>query len=69
MAADGSLLEFESVPISVTDDGRTVRDPAHGRPTRCAMRWKNLDAFYNDLTALENLEVSTELAYAAPDLG
>lgn len=51
MAADGSLLDFESVPISVTDKGMTVRDPDHGHVVKCAMHWKNLDAFYNELTA------------------
>jgi inosine-uridine nucleoside N-ribohydrolase len=51
MAYDGSLLEFETVPISVTDKGMTVRDVANGRPTRCAMRWKNLDAYEAALTA------------------
>ena len=51
MAANGRLLEFETLPLSVTDHGMTVRDPAHGRPVRVAMRWKNLDAFEDDLTA------------------
>jgi inosine-uridine nucleoside N-ribohydrolase len=51
MAEDGRLLEFETIPISVTEKGMTVRDPIHGRPVRVAMRWKNLDAYYDYLTA------------------
>ncbi|MFW6354294.1 MAG: nucleoside hydrolase [Verrucomicrobiota bacterium] len=45
MAYDGSLLEYETIPLSVTDEGMTVRDPEKGLPTRAAMRWRDLEAF------------------------
>jgi len=51
MAYDDSFLEFETVPLSVTDEGMTVRDPEGGRPTRAAMDWRDLEGFYADLTA------------------
>ncbi len=49
MAFDHSFLEFETVPIRVTDDGFTVRD-FDGTPVDAAMRWKDLDAFYDHVT-------------------
>jgi hypothetical protein len=49
MAFSHDFLEFETVPISVTDDGFTRRDP-NGVPTKSAMHWKDLDKFYDHLT-------------------
>ena len=50
MAFDESLLNFERVPISVTDDGFTIRDPEKGKTVRAAMSWKSLDGFYQHMT-------------------
>lgn len=50
MAYENDLLEFETVPISVTDEGMTVRDPENGTPVRTAMHWKDLGAFETHLT-------------------
>ena len=49
MAYDGGYLEYESVPIKVTDDGFTVRDE-DGIPTMTAMHWNDLESFYDHLT-------------------
>lgn len=51
MAYDESFLEFDVVPISVSDEGRTLRDSQNGRPTRAAMRWKDFDGYCENLTA------------------
>ena len=48
LAMSEKLLEMEDLPIVVTDDGYTRIEPA-GRPTHCAMKWKNLDAFKDEL--------------------
>ena len=50
MAYDDALLEYETVPIRVTDDGRTVRDTAAGTPMRTAVRWRDLPAFHDHVT-------------------
>jgi inosine-uridine nucleoside N-ribohydrolase len=39
------LVEVESIPFSVTDDGYTKRDPAGPYRARVAIRWKNRDGF------------------------
>ncbi|RMF94796.1 MAG: nucleoside hydrolase, partial [Planctomycetota bacterium] len=44
-----ALCEMETVPLSVTDDGYTRIDPEHGRPVRCALRWKDLGAYEDHL--------------------
>lgn len=49
MAYSREHLDFETIPISVTDDGFTRRDE-DGVPTRIAMEWADLDAFYDHLT-------------------
>jgi len=36
---------METIKLSIDDEGNTVPDEAKGRPVRCAMRWKNRDAF------------------------
>lgn len=43
------LLEIETLNLVVTDDGFTKIDAA-GAPVRCAMAWKNLEAFRDFLT-------------------
>lgn len=43
LAFDESLCRFETVKLSVTDEGVTVPDP-NGRPVRCAIGWKDDDA-------------------------
>jgi inosine-uridine nucleoside N-ribohydrolase len=42
------LVEIEEVSISTTDDGFTVINPG-GAKVRAAVRWKDLDAFYDHL--------------------
>lgn len=49
LASSEKLLKMEELPIRVTDDGFTRIDPAAGRPTHCAMQWKDLDAFQDEL--------------------
>ncbi len=43
------LLEMGTVNLTVTDDGFTKIDD-RGAPVRCAMAWKDLDAFREHLT-------------------
>jgi inosine-uridine nucleoside N-ribohydrolase len=45
------LVETETVRFHVTDDGHTVRDEAGAYTARVALRWKNLEAFKDHLTA------------------
>jgi len=45
LAAGGDLVEMETLPITVTDDGYTIIDREHGRPVNCAIAWKDQDAF------------------------
>lgn len=49
MAYSHEHLNIETIPISVTDDGFTRR-ASNGTPTRVAMEWTDLDAFYDHLT-------------------
>ncbi|TWT53447.1 Pyrimidine-specific ribonucleoside hydrolase RihB [Rubripirellula amarantea] len=49
MAFSEDLLEMETLPLVVDDKGMTLVDPDQGRPVRCAMRWKNLDAYLDHL--------------------
>ena len=44
LATSEQLVEIETVPFRVTDDGFTVRDP-HGVRARVALRWKDQPAF------------------------
>lgn len=50
MAYGSDYLEYETVPIRVTDDGFTLRDADAGIPTRMAMRWIDLEGFYDHVT-------------------
>jgi len=45
------LVETETVRFRITDDGFTVRDSEGPFSARVAMRWKNLPAFHDHLTA------------------
>lgn len=49
MAFREDLLDMETLPISVDDKGMTLVDPEKGRPVRCAMSWKNLDAYLDQM--------------------
>ena len=44
MAFSEALLDMETHPIIVTDDAKTMIDD-QGRPVRCALGWKDQDAF------------------------
>ncbi len=45
------LVEIETVRFSITDDGFTRRDASGPFAARVALRWRNLEAFHNHLTA------------------
>ena len=38
-------LQMETLPIEVTDDGSTVVNREDGRPTRLALKWRDLDGY------------------------
>lgn len=44
------LVQMEDLLLSVTDDGKTIIDPEHGRPVRCATGWRDQVAFEQYLT-------------------
>ncbi|MBN2312051.1 MAG: nucleoside hydrolase [Candidatus Hydrogenedentes bacterium] len=44
LACDDALCEMETVKLSIDEAGNTVPDE-NGRPVRCALGWKNRDAF------------------------
>lgn len=43
------FVHIESVKLSIDDRGATMVDDAKGRPVRCALTWKNRDAFEKHL--------------------
>jgi inosine-uridine nucleoside N-ribohydrolase len=45
IAFDESYFTFETVPISVTDEGLTFIDPDGGTPTRCQTGWRDREGF------------------------
>ncbi len=45
LVVDDKYVECETIRLTVDDNGFTRRDPEKGRPVRCAMRWKDRDAF------------------------
>lgn len=49
LCAATDLVEMQTLPITVTDDGYTVIDPDHGRPVRCAIAWKDRALFEQTL--------------------
>ncbi len=48
LAIDESLCEIKTVNLIIDDKGNTIPDEK-GRPVRCALKWKNRDAFENML--------------------
>lgn len=48
LAYSADLLEMETIRLRVTDDGLTLLDPA-GDEVKTALRWRNLDGFYQHL--------------------
>jgi len=48
LACTQELVRMEKLGIRVTDDGHTVIDP-EAKATNCAMAWKDLGAFEDDL--------------------
>ncbi len=48
LAYSQDLLEMKPIRLRVTDDGLTLPDPA-GDEVLAALRWRNLDAFYDHL--------------------
>jgi inosine-uridine nucleoside N-ribohydrolase len=44
LAFDDAFCDMETVKLSIDDKGNTVPDEK-GRPVRCALRWKDRDAF------------------------
>jgi inosine-uridine nucleoside N-ribohydrolase len=51
------LLEMETLPITITPDGKTMVDEK-GSPVSCAMNWKNKEAFL-DLLVDRLLDISS----------
>ena len=51
LACSENFVETENIHFRVTDDGYTVRDPRGEFTARVALRWKNLPAFEDHLTA------------------
>ena len=45
LAISKKWVKMEKLPITVTDDGFTRVDEQDGVPVRCAMEWKDMDAF------------------------
>lgn len=45
LAAGGDLVDMQTLPLSVTDDGFTIIDQEQGRPVRCAMSWRDQALF------------------------
>ena len=38
-------MQMETMPLEVTDGGMTVVNTADGRPTRCALKWRDLESY------------------------
>jgi len=49
LCAEEDLCVMETVQLSIADDGMSVVDEAEGRPVRCALKWKDQDAFEEKL--------------------
>ncbi len=45
LAFSTDLVEMQRLPIIVTDDGYTKIDRKNGKRVRCAVKWKDLEAF------------------------
>jgi len=50
MAYDGTLLQYEDITFSVTDDGYTLRDPDGPYSAKVAISWKDMKAFERQLS-------------------
>jgi inosine-uridine nucleoside N-ribohydrolase len=50
LISDESLIEMETIKLSIDDRGNTVPDK-NGRPVSCALRWKDRDAFEQRLVS------------------
>ena len=49
LAFSEALVAMETLPVLVTNDGKTLIDPA-GQQVRCAMGWQDKEAFLDLLT-------------------
>ncbi|MCR9260427.1 MAG: nucleoside hydrolase [Pseudomonadaceae bacterium] len=49
LAVSEDLVDMQTLPLRVTDDGYTVIDAFNGRPVRCAIGWKDLEAYERQL--------------------
>lgn len=57
LAYSEELVAIETLDLSIEEGGFTRIDPRAGNPTRCALRWKNLEAFKKHLVCrLLNLD-------------
>jgi inosine-uridine nucleoside N-ribohydrolase len=45
LAISEDFVNIETLPINVTDDGRTCIDKKNGRLVRCAISWKDMEKF------------------------
>ena len=45
LALSEDFLEIETLPLVVTDKGATLVDAQKGHDVRCAMKWKDMEAF------------------------
>lgn len=48
LAYSQDFVEVEEVFVSIDDEGTIFEDP-HGRPARAALRWRDLDGFFDHL--------------------
>jgi inosine-uridine nucleoside N-ribohydrolase len=53
LAYSQHLVEVEKIRLSVTDDGLTIPDPG-GDEVQVALRWRDLDGFYDHLLVRMN---------------
>ena len=52
LAASEDLFKMKTLPLRITDDGFTIIDEINGRPVRCAIEWKDLNAFKEKLVKI-----------------
>jgi inosine-uridine nucleoside N-ribohydrolase len=48
LAYNRDYVEIEKVKLRITDEGLTIPDP-NGNEVKAALRWRNLEAFYDHL--------------------
>jgi inosine-uridine nucleoside N-ribohydrolase len=51
LAYSEELVEMETLPLRIEDGGYTRIDARNGSPTRCALNWKDLEAFKKHLVS------------------